>query len=66
MDETASVIDYTDLLLEIIDNQQRIIEMLQYSNTFSLGSYNVVLVILGLSSALFVLLFIYNFLKKFI
>ena len=66
MDETASVIDYTDLLLEIIDNQQRIIEMLQYSNTFSLGSYNVGLVILGLSSALFVLLFIYNFLKKFI
>lgn len=67
MGENVAVVnDYSEYLQQIIDNQQLILEYLSVANSTVWASYNTVLVILGLSSALVVLLIIYNFLKKFI
>ena len=59
-------VDYSEMLQQIIDNQQSILEYLNFMNNTVWDFYNTGLVILGLSSALVVLLVIYHFLKKFI
>ena len=72
MDEVTEVVsepvlvDYSEMLQQIVDNQQSILEYLDFMTNTVWGFYNTGLVMLGLSSALVVLLVIYHFLKKFI